>query len=211
MRESDSLECEAVADKMRESTSTAVPRDFQDRLEFDDLKLFNCALRSTIHAPLKANIAPLLRCHFLGVMFHECYKCEDGWTLRSLAPHYTLGEHFDLTSARFTLQSSKFAFPRPSSVPTYSARQNQVLVRLPFSCSQLSNKWNQSLAKHPFSLCATLVSLHTRSRTNTHVSANICQMSRLQSSTVELPFRRMPRFSRTRRHTHTSLSPHQVV
>jgi hypothetical protein len=76
VRESDSLECEVVADKMRESTSTAVPRDFQDRLEFDDLKLFNCALRSTIYAPLKANIAPLLRCHFLGVMFHGCYNAK---------------------------------------------------------------------------------------------------------------------------------------
>jgi hypothetical protein len=70
-----------------------------------------------------------------------------------------LEKHFDLTSARFTLQSSKYAFLKQSSVPTSSARPNLVLVRLPSSSSLPFNKSSQLLARLPSWSCATLVSL----------------------------------------------------
>jgi hypothetical protein len=70
-----------------------VPRDFQDRLEFDDFML--CAFRSASCAS-KAD----LYLHFdvlnlFGIVFVLVLVVsrEDGRTLRTPAPHYTLGEH----------------------------------------------------------------------------------------------------------------------
>ena len=136
-----------VRARYERSPHMAMPRDFQDRLELGDYVLCSCALRSTICAfkgKCRTSASIIL---FLGggsVLWNLC--CEDGRTLRTLAPHYH-SEKLYLTSARFTLQSSKYASLKPSWVPTSSARLNLVLVRLPSSFSPPSNKSSQSLAR----------------------------------------------------------------
>jgi len=162
----------------RDAHKMVMPRDFQDWLEFDDFKIILHTHFGRRSAPLKANVAPLLRCliSLVAMLFCGCYiaKMDGRCDLLHLITH--LEKYIDLTSERFTLQSSKFASPRQSSVPMSSARPNLVLVRPPSLSSQHYNKWNQSLARRLFSLCVTLASLLTRSRTNMLASASICLM-----------------------------------
>jgi len=138
----------------------------------------SCILRSMMCAfKGKCRTFTSIYFSFEGLIFVVDVKnCDDGRTLQSLAPHLKLGETFDLTSARFTLQSSKFAFPKLFSAPMSSARPNLVLVRPPCSSLQHYNKSSQSQARHPSWLCAIPVSLLTKSRTNMRDSASICQM-----------------------------------
>jgi hypothetical protein len=136
-------------------------RLFRIWLVIDDFGMFYYTLGRRC-TPLKANVAPLFRCILsLGSML--CCGAlwmllrEDGRTLRSLAYIHTLGEHVDLTSARFTLQSSKFVSLKLPSVSIFSVRPNLVLVKPPSSLSALFKLSSLSPARRLSLLCVTLV------------------------------------------------------
>jgi hypothetical protein len=155
-----------------------VPRDIQDRLAIVDYQNFIYSRSSRRPRPFEVNVASLLRYMSLWLtLFCGFINTEmDGrCALLNILTHI-LWRALYLTAARFTLQSSKFAFLRQFSVPMSFARPNLVSVRPPSSSLQPSSKLSLSLARPRSSSCATLASWPTRLKMSTLASASTCLM-----------------------------------
>jgi hypothetical protein len=79
-----------VAVKMQVAHQRGMPRDFQDQIDLDDLKMI--ITRSGRLPPLAAMLYLCIDNIFHVVDVVWILPREDGRTLRSLAPYYTLGE-----------------------------------------------------------------------------------------------------------------------
>jgi hypothetical protein len=130
--------------RCRICAQSVVQRDFQDRLESDDFDFaYRYGRRST---PLKAKVTLLLRCFdFFGKTLFLWNIVQQKMDGRCDLLHLILylEKHFDLTSARFTLQSSKFAFLKQFLVPMFFAKPSPVSERRPSLSLRLSNNSNQ--------------------------------------------------------------------
>jgi hypothetical protein len=81
-----------VAVRMQVAHQQGMPRDFQDQIDLDDLKMIIARF-----GRLPPSVALSYLCfdnifHRVDVVVLWIITREDGRTLRSLAPHYTLGK-----------------------------------------------------------------------------------------------------------------------
>ncbi len=110
-----------------------------------------------------------------------------------------------------TSQSNKCVSRKQFSERTCYARPNPDSGKRRCSSSQHSNKSSQCLVNVQSWLCATLVSLPTRSRTSMLGLRSTCQRSRRRSSTVVPLCRRTSRSSQIKIPTPISLSLRQAA
>ena len=151
-----------------------------------------------LSVPLWVGVVPLLRCFDFGkagsIRLSENHFAKMDGRGHPLHVFKPCGKHFNLTSARFTLQSSKYAFRKQSSVPTFSARPNLVSEKLQSSFSLPFNKSSLLQERPPYWSCATLVNWPIRSRMSMPALASTCRMSRPRCSMEEPQSKRTLRY-----------------